>query len=285
MSVVTVGAILLGFPPLYAIYAAMHHPEYASVKKALNIEPMHRAVFSMSGLALSVFFAYVFRTKLYKVALVLREHMVFLAGLLITAFLVVNQQVITGMTLQHVHYFRSFNNPIFAIVLMFLAYVLFKSPIFTSPRARFAAQVLPWCTIFLLMVTGVYFQYTAYQIDAPIVHEEQRYMPPLRWLSHNVPKGSVVMANDTLSELIPLFTSHHVVWQSVDIPGVFLYPSERAQFTPENLLQSKDFLSDIKKYRVDYILWDRKADPEWKIDAFKLPVLFSSEDMEIYELP
>ena len=91
------------------------------------------------------------------------------------------------------------------------------------------------------------------------------------------------MANEELSNLIPVFTSNNVMWAIG--ASLFIVPADRARFTPENLLQSGDFLTDIKRYRVDYILWDKVADPGWNIDRLDLPALFSSDGLVIYQLP
>ncbi len=283
-------AFLVGTPPLWAIYSAMHHPEYARVAQALWVEPTHRAVISLSGLILTLLvFACIVRKKTYAETGIARDRLLFLSGLLVTAFLVVNQQVVTGISLQYIHYFRAFNHPVFVIVLTFLGHTFFEHMLSgrSSQRPRFAfiARALPWCAAGFFAVTGVYFQYTAYLHDAPIVHKEQRYMPAMDWLAANTPKDSVVMTNETLSEFVPLFTNDNVMWNNGYVPAGFLVPSERTEFTPENLLKSEDFFRDAKKYRLDYILWDRQADPGWNIERYKLPLLFSGEGMEIYELP
>jgi hypothetical protein len=197
------------------------------------------------------------------------------------------------------HYHHNFNIPIFIVVLMFLGNKVAQhflpentksNPEESIPKIRpcvfwfdFACRAFPWVLSVLFVTTGVFIQYFSYVNDAPQASEDQRYMAALSWLEVHTSKESVVMANEKLSNLIPIFTSNNVVWASL-APN-YLVSLSRARFTPENLLHSKDFLRDIKQYRVDYILWDKRTDPTWNIDRFTLPILFSSSDLVIYKLP
>lgn len=285
LILVTLGAIFIGLPPLLAIYAAIHHPDYAQLITANDLHSGHIPEVSKNGLLVSLLFiAYLFCTKAHRVVGIVREHALFLAGLLVTAFLVINQQVITGVTLQSGHYHWGFNVPIFIIVLAFLAHAILDRPMPECPRLRAFLPLLPWCASIIFILTGLFIQYSSYHRWASQTREDQRYMPALTWLNGHTPKESVVMANETLSELIPVFTENNVMWENQHILCCYLLPSERAQFTPENLLRSNDFLVDIKKYRVDYVLWDRRANPEWAIDRFRLPELFSSGELTVYRL-
>lgn len=230
------------------------------------------------------------------------EHIIFLSGLLITTFVVVNQQVITGVTLFPGHYHHSFNIPIFIVVLTFLMSLTVtrlrdgesgntNSNLSASiPNVRTCVfgrdlflRSLPWIASVIFIATGAFIQYSSYQNWAPQTSKDQRYMPALSWLKAETPKESVVMANEMLSDLIPVFTSNNVLWSRA--ATLFLVPADRTRFTTESLLQSKDFLHDIKQYRADYILWDQQADPSWDINRFQLPVLFSSDGLIIYQLP
>jgi hypothetical protein len=50
-------------------------------------------------------------------------------------------------------------------------------------------------------------------------------------------------------------------------------------------IKSKDFASQLKKYRVDYLLWDKLKDPHWKIEeqAFLMP-LVEMNNIVIYKV-
>ncbi|OGZ08790.1 MAG: hypothetical protein A3D65_03265 [Candidatus Lloydbacteria bacterium RIFCSPHIGHO2_02_FULL_50_13] len=309
LTLATIGGILIGIPKLLAIYAAYHHPDYPLLAVLQPVEHGRTPVISKNGLMVSLFFViYLFRTKALRMVGIIRDHSIFFLGLLITTFVVVNQQVLTGISLFSGHYHHSFNIPIFVIALTFLASAATAHFLHSEDtRSDVGVQggntrwnlgerflrfhlvfphllrALPWLAAIIFIATGVFMQYAAYQNWAPQTSNEQRYMPALSWLRENTPKNSVVMANEALSDIIPVFTSNNDMW-SRGAP-LFLVPLDRARFTPENLLRSGDFLKDIKQYRVDYILWDQNIDPGWNIDRFHLPTLFSSEGLVIYELP
>ncbi|OGZ07003.1 MAG: hypothetical protein A3C13_04185 [Candidatus Lloydbacteria bacterium RIFCSPHIGHO2_02_FULL_50_11] len=287
LTFATIGGLLIGTPQLLAIYAATQHANYALLASIQPPEYGHMPEISKNGLLVSlIFVAYFFRTKAEPVIGVIREHWLFLAGLLVTTFIVVNQQVITGVSLFSGHYHHTFNIPIFVIVLTFIASAIFLRLTQSYPRFKKIFSALPWIASGIFIATGIFIQYSSYQNWAPQTSREQRYMPAFSWLRGNTAKESVVMANEGLSQLIPVFTENNVMWSNIYAPG-FLMPADRAQFTPENLLRSNDFLRYIKSspYQLDYILWDKEADPQWAIDRFHLPLVFSSEGLIIYQFP
>lgn len=282
MVIATIGGILLGIPQILVMYAAFKHPDYALLVGVFTPETGHLLEISKNGVLVSLLFvAYLFRTQAHRVMGVAREHIIFLTGLLITTFVVVNQQLLTGISLQSGHYHHIFNIPIFIIVLTFLANAAVSR--LRNTRSDRVFRALPWIASVIFIATGSFMQYSSYQNWALRTSDDQRYMLALRWLNAETPKESVVMANKDLSEFIPVFTSNNVMWAAT--AGNYFVPADRSRFTPENILQSDDFLHDIKQYRVDYILWDQQADPNWNIDRFHLPQLFSSGGLVIYQLP
>lgn len=316
----TIGGILLGVPKLLVMYAATQHPEYASLVATFELVSGHRPELSKNGVLVLLFFLiYFFRTKALRVFGIMRNtravneealsrgrNTFFLLGLMLTTFVAVNQQVLTGMRVQSGHYHHNYNMPIFAIVLAFLASAIvshlrnrgsenfvpnsevsiapLRSRAFLSlyPSDRFL-RALPWLASIIFFTTGALIQYSSYQNWAARTSSEQRFMQAFAWLKTETPKESVVMANEELSGLITVFTSNNVMWAHT--AGNYLMPVERRRFTPENLLQSNDFLFDIKQYRVDYILWDQYTDPNWNIHRLQLPQLFSADGLIIYQLP
>ncbi|OGZ06982.1 MAG: hypothetical protein A3C93_01310 [Candidatus Lloydbacteria bacterium RIFCSPHIGHO2_02_FULL_54_17] len=293
----SVGAILLAYYPLREIVLATTHPDYSQVVGALKVAPQHRPILYKPWLFVSVLFAaYFFLTKAYREFDARRGHALFVGGLLATCFLVLNQQVVTGVVLQYAHYMRYFSLPIFAVIYAYLAVQLIgryipsavhtttEPPRLPSPH-RVVIAVLPWVFSAVFIATGILMQYSGYQSYVPIAHDNQRYMSALVWLNENTPKDSVVMTNQDLSELVPIFTHNNVVWNNLHILPLYFVPPERVKFTPENLLAAPDFLSASRAYRLDYVLWDTKKDPDWKIDTLGLPLLYSGDGLNLYELP
>jgi hypothetical protein len=52
-----------------------------------------------------------------------------------------------------------------------------------------------------------------------------------------------------------------------------------------NSLSDKNFISSVQKYPAQYIVWDKKNDPDWSIDRFGLPVVANFNDVVVYILP
>ena len=305
LALVTLGGLLVGAPALWAIYEAAKHIDYPQIT-AYSTQFGHIPEISKNGLLVALFFViYLFRTKAHRAIGVIHDHALFLGALFITTFVVVNQQVLTGISLHSGHYHHNFNIPIFIIVLMFLASVVTRNFLCSRntgsentrsnleesiPKVRPCVfwrdrvfRALPWILSVVFIATGTTIQYFSYINDAPQASEDQRYMAALSWLRDNTPKDSVIMANERLSNLVTIFTENNVMWSSGATN--YLMPPARVRFTPENLLKSSDFLHDIKQYRVDYILWDQRYDPDWNIERFHLPIKFSGEDLTIYEFP
>ena len=287
LGLATLAAIVAGIPPLWEIYAAIHFPDYAQVaENGVGVGLQHRPILHRPWLFVTALFGiYVYATKAWRVVNLRRTHILFIFGLLATAIAVLNQQVLSGVVIQYYHYIWYFNQPVFAVVLAFLGAALFAALSARNPRLQKLFRFVPWVVALVFIATGILTQYSAYRHYAPIVHEDQRYGIAFQWLMENTPKDSVVMANQYLSELIPIYTENNVVWNSVHILTSYFVPPERVKFTPENLLAAPDFLAASRAYRLDYVLWDTKKDPDWKIDRLSLPLLYSGDGFDIYGVP
>lgn len=49
-------------------------------------------------------------------------------------------------------------------------------------------------------------------------------------------------------------------------------------------LQSGDFIKELKQYRVDYLVWDKNKNPNWKINYDMFEPVFQSDNLIIFEL-
>jgi len=279
----TLGGLLVGVPALWAIYEARTHVDYPQIT-AYSTQFGHFAEMSKNGLLVSLLFGiYFFHAKAKQAIGVIREYAILVVALLVTTFVVVNQQVLTGVSLHSGHYHHNFNIPIFIILLMFLGSAATLYLVNSRPRFYIVWGALPWLLSLLFIGTGTFIQHASYVQNTPRASEDQRYVPAFSWIEEKTPEESVIMANERISELIPVYTTKNTMW-SLGATN-YLMPPERARFTPENLLRSDDFLRDIKQYRVDYILWDQKYDPDWGVDSLRLPVEYSAGGITIYKLP
>lgn len=47
----------------------------------------------------------------------------------------------------------------------------------------------------------------------------------------------------------------------------------------------QSFLAELKKYPVDYVVWDTKNDPAWRVDHLGLEFVKSFDDIHVYRIP
>jgi len=46
----------------------------------------------------------------------------------------------------------------------------------------------------------------------------------------------------------------------------------------------KDFVTELKRYRVDYIVWDKEKNPSWKMDRFFSKKIYEKDNLTIYSV-
>jgi hypothetical protein len=253
--------VAIGSYFVYHSYLVVKNPLYAPYARAINVTASH--VWDISQVSL-------FTYGMFAVYLALRHRSrkpfdidnQFLLLILATTFLVINQQVITGFELQRGHYHWYFNVPIYIFVLFYILYDSMRdSQIFAARK-----YIFPIVVTCLAVFWGFYTQLsTTARISAQYYAESQVYVPLLNYLS-SLPPDSVIFANNELSELIPVATHNYVVWAQP--AQFFLVPTERRAFNQDNLLSSGFQLKKFGNYRLDYLVWDTKNDPTWKIDQY-----------------
>lgn len=46
----------------------------------------------------------------------------------------------------------------------------------------------------------------------------------------------------------------------------------------------RDFIGELKKYRIDYLVWDKKSAPEWRLDRFFNERVYEDEEFLVYKV-
>ncbi len=248
--------------------AIYHHQYYLPMAKLSDIVLSHRPVVSAVGvMAALILVLFALRYRTY-------PNLIFLYGLVATAFVVVNQQVVTGILIQEGHYHWYFNVPIFIIIFIITGYY------FLGNR-RILSIVLAALVCFVSLASATLIQASAYERWVGEVKNDQRYAKVLAWLKKETPKESVVFADNSLSQFIPVYTSNNVVWENH--AAYYLLSPERRAFTPEALLSAPNFRQELSQYQVDYFVWDTKKEPEWRLDKYSfLKQLYDDGEFKIY---
>lgn len=268
LSASTMGVAIGSFSIMNTInlYA---HPYFKSMAVLSDIVSSHHPIVSTAGIiTLIVFLAFLFKHKNYL-------NLTFLGALLVTSFVVINQQIITGVLVQEGHYHWYFNTPIFMLILVVAGYYL----VGRKHQAIGITVAVFLCAISL--VNAVLIQTSSYEHLAIKTRTNQKYMAVLDWIRIKTPKGSVIMANQSLSEIVPVYTSANVVWE--DHASYYLLPQERRDFTPDKIMTTPDLNKALSKYRVDYLVWDSVKEPKWELDRYSfLNKLYDDGEFKIY---
>lgn len=245
------------------------HPYFKGMAVLSDIVSSHGLIISTAGIITGiVFLAFAFIYKNY-------PDLIFLGALLVTSFVVINQQIITGVLVQEGHYHWYFNTPIFILTLVVAGHYFIGQ----KYRVMGTIVVVSLCTISL--VNAFLVQTSSYEYLAVKTRTNQKYMVVLDWIKTKTPKESVIMANQSLSELVPVYTSANVVWE--DHASYYLLPQERRDFTPDKIMTAPDLSKALSKYRVDYLVWDSIKEPNWELDSkLFLKKLYDDGEFKIY---
>lgn len=323
---ITGGALLIGIPYFFNLYEIMRSP-FSGYVATVNgsVEGRHfilSKVWWGFALVLALAWKHIGRIKVFALA--------FLAA----SFLMTNQQLITNVSLPvPAHYNWYYIAPVCGALLIYFAVLFFEK------RSR-----APFVQAFLLLVGAVFFytaflvQQQSYKTHQPYFVGIQRYADVLAFADTALPKESVVLANENLSNLLATYTSHNVHYSTkvvnflVDPARVrasyYLYlalqglDAEHAESYfgehrndigstlygmryreqngcggcfPENVFQKlvfeyKEFMKgdwlrrELKKYGVQYVLWDKTADGVWQLDRFFTKELYAEDGLIIYDV-
>lgn len=260
---------VLGLFSIVNMVQLYRHPYFKNMAAVSDVVASHHPIISIVGIIMAIIFViFALRRKDY-------PDLGFLGVLLTTSFVVVNQQIITGILIQEGHYHWYFNTPIFILILIVVGYN------FVGPKHRLVGDTLAILTGLAAIASVALIQISSYQYWAPRTSVAQKYAPVLSWVKENTPKESVVFANQSLSELIPVYTSNNVVWEAH--AAFYLLPIERRNFTPENIMAAPSLEKGLLPYRVDYLIWDTVENPDWKLDKYSfLSKLYDNGEFKIY---
>lgn len=252
---VTTGGILIGLRTVVEILSVKFHPFSKDLNGIYDIVS-HTPILSMAGLLVAVIFlVYLFKEKTYE------KEEYFLMGMLLASFVAVNQQVISGISIQTGHYHWYFNVPIFIIIIMYLASK--KIDIYFQNKHVNYIGVL---VIVVCIYSSLFVQYSSYINNKDEAHGKQDYAMVFKWLRENTVKNSVVLADESMSELLPVYTSNNVVENLYG--GLYLLDPNRRAYTRDNAIN--DMANNkVPKYKIDYIVWNKSKNPNWMVDKFK----------------
>ncbi|OGY63534.1 MAG: hypothetical protein A3I89_02150 [Candidatus Harrisonbacteria bacterium RIFCSPLOWO2_02_FULL_41_11] len=323
MLLVSAGASLLALPYLLHLLKMMQSPWYIQLTRRLGMADTRQFIFSRVWWGVTALFLLLYWGS--------REVKIFILAFLATAFIVTNQQMLTGKTLSlPAHYHWYYIAPIGGAILIYLFFSYFEKivPLWASR----AAMIL---LLGLFFYAGILYQKTSYLLGKEWAISSQRYAPVFSWLEQNISKESSIFANQDLSNLIPDYTRHNVYrgtgdtliseerlkhplyiyfylnGVTKDSAGDYFYNNRNpigaeifGQYYrqkngcygcfSDDILNTwiseyqsfleKDFVTELKKYPADYVIWDKAQNPEWRLDRFFTDKTYEVDNLVIFKI-
>lgn len=264
----------------------------------------------------------------------LDKNLIFPGFLIASGIVVVNQQVITGQSIQPHHYYFFTNLPaayIGLVIIFGYAHNLIHSKYIRS------AIIVPIFVIIFLWGIGV--QATSYKYYQPIYRHYQNYVPVFAYLQKNAPPDSVIYARDDVSEIISanlgyfIYSSPHasesfylsderreiMFFLKLKLNGIdkasareYFYGHRdevggwffgqvyrekcgRTGCFPDEIMEKlisdyNDFLTsplelEAKKYKIDFLIWDKNKDPAWRISDWSfLEPIYDQNGIHLFKV-
>lgn len=322
---VSIGGLVVAIPYFVNIVKMVTFPSYSQLAGRTGSADTRQFIFSQVWWGVTALFLLLYRGS--------REVKVFILAFLATAFLVTNQQLITGKTVPLVaHYHWYYIAPVGGAILIYLFFLYFEKVV-----AIKVSRVVMALLLALFFYAGILYQRSSFAAQYDYFVFNQRYVPILSWLNENVQKESSIFANDVLSNLIPAYTRHDVYYAGLLTDSLaseerikqsfyaYLFLSGVAKDSAkdffhknrmlvgsqifsdyyrmkngcygcfsdsilDNLISEyrnfldKDFVSELKKYQIDYAVWDEEKNPEWQLDRFFREKVYEKDNIVIYKV-
>lgn len=210
IAAVFIAALVLAIPYGINLYNVTGHPAYLEAGLRNGIIFTHEPLFVGFTvlLALAAFLFFYPRED--------KRNFLFGLALLLTPFVTLNQQILTGRVLQEAHYHWFFHKPIAVIFLLIIVFLLLER--FTRPSYQ---KVLAGLVIAGSFAIGAFVQADSYlyphREGGSIAIERQKYGPVMDWLNENAEKEEVVFANDEASHMTVIYTPQNVFYHRAGV--------------------------------------------------------------------
>ncbi len=202
---ILIGASLIALPYLLNIYRATTYPNYEKVSQRFGVVENRTPDLGLL-ISLILFLFLLFFPKKRK------NQYFFTLALVLTPFVTLNQQIITGKMLQSSHYHWFFHVPlaIIYILIMFFAWVSRKN-------WKLVKKISTISMIILSIYVGIFIQVNSYASMEQEAIDSQRYGLVMEWLNNNSQKEDIVFANDEISYFTVIYTPLNVFYHRAGI--------------------------------------------------------------------
>lgn len=336
IGAVFLGALIVATPYFLNAYRASLFPTFEEVGLRNGLILTHQPLFiGLTSIAVLLVFLFFFPRED-------KDKYLFGLAIVLTPFVTLNQQILTGKIVEPDHYHWFFHKPLGVIFVLITIFCLLD-----RLNSTFYKKALVSVILMASVATGVFVQVSSYYYDrrdgGNIAIERQRYGPVMKWLAEKAPKEAVVFANNEISHLTVIYTPLNVFYhraasfssffatearqqeilfsffrlrrvgaetameafsQSINQVSSDLYGTYYRKFLGTYEEMPKEKLQEVvglyqktlsvptaawlyeiwKKYEVEYLVWDKKTDPLWRLDQYKyLKKVAEFGDIAIYQ--
>ncbi|MDO8264965.1 MAG: hypothetical protein Q7T34_01180 [Candidatus Parcubacteria bacterium] len=198
VGIIIIIGLIISIPYFINFYEATLHPNFLQASQRFGLTESRVPTLGFLIPLLFIAFLMFFPKEQ-------RERFWFFLALLLTPFIVLNQQLLTGKTLINAHYHWYFHTPLAIIVLLIIFFYWLKRLNFSVSK-KFFAVVLILASIY----AGLFIQKASYSANRENSIYQQRYGPIMAWLDDNSEKEEIVFANNDISHFIVTYTSLYV---------------------------------------------------------------------------
>jgi len=200
IAIVLFGSVLIAIPYFINLYQAATYPTFGEVGARAGLMGGRELSMGILPPMLLVVFLIFFPKKW-------KERYYFALALVITPFVILNQQLITEKALSPSHYHWYYHKPLALIFSLMIAFS------FLSWRKwQFAKKALAVFLIVISISLGIFVQSISYSASEETIVKIQKYGPVIDWLNENSKKEGVVFSNDTIANLVVTHTSLNVFY-------------------------------------------------------------------------
>ncbi|MEK9170186.1 MAG: hypothetical protein AAB674_00885 [Patescibacteria group bacterium] len=322
---VSLGAIAVGSVYLVSLFKVIFSDFYAQAAMIAGVVDTHRFIFSRVWWGTTAIFLFLYKGS--------KQTKVFILAFLAAAFLVTNQQLITGRTAPvPAHYHWYYIAPVSGAILLYLLFIYLEKII-----GRFKSALLTAFLVLVFFYAGFLFQKNSYIAQREGMVSIQRYADVISWIKNSIPEESSILSNEKLANLIVDYTNHnvydsgyavnflisperlrHLYYSGLFLDGItknnagdyfynnkdfvggyffgqyYRYKNGGYGNFPDFVLDGiiteyenfldEDFLGQLSKYPLDYIVWDKEKDPSWRIDRFFHEKVYEKNSIIIYKI-
>jgi len=190
--------IIIAIPYFLNFYEATLHPNFLQASQRFGLAATRTPTVGFLIPFLFIIFLALFPKEN-------KDRFWFFLALILTPFVVLNQQVITGKVLINDHYHWYFHTPLAIIVLLIIFFYWLQRLNFSVSK-RFFAILLIIASIY----AGLFIQRASYLANRENSLYQQRYGPIMDWLNGNSKNDEVVFANDDISHFVVTYTPLYV---------------------------------------------------------------------------